>query len=118
MPVKNICQCELPPGGQTICEPHQLAVCSVSNGVANKQCIDPPVTDSALALCNWAISVVTGINRMPNDAISFDGIQILESGHCVIGDQSITFSLPYSVKAALIELNHKGQEDSTFLEHE
>lgn len=118
MPVKNICPCDLPPGGQTICEPHQLAICFVSNGVANKQCIDPPINTNAVALCNWTISEVTGVARNPINAINSSEVQMLESGRCVIGNQTINFSLPPSIQAALAQLNQKGQGDSHFMHHD
>jgi hypothetical protein len=110
MPIKNICQCDLPPGGQTVCEPHQLAVCVVSNGVADKQCIDPPVTASDEALCNWAISVITNVSRHPNDVISPDELQILKGGHYYVGGESIKFNLPTSIRTALAQINQKGQQ--------
>lgn len=110
MPVKNICPCDLPPGGQTICEPHQLAVCAVANGIANKQCIDPPATNDILALCNWALSSVTGVVRNYNDAINAQEIQMLLSEHFTIGNQKTSFRLPLSLKIRIVQLIQTGQQ--------
>lgn len=118
MPLKNICQCDLPPGGQTVCEPHQLAVCSVSNGVANKQCIDPPTTANAIDLCNWAISMITGMTRSPFSVIGPDEIQLLKNGRCFTGGMSVNFNLPDDIKVALAQLDQKGQADDQFLEQD
>lgn len=38
---KNICQCPNPPGGQVVCEAHQIAICRVKNGVIESQCMTP-----------------------------------------------------------------------------
>jgi len=105
MPVKNICECHNPPGGSVKCEPHQLAICIVNNGVATKECKDPPsgmgnlssLSPSATKrYLNWALSQITGKERQLSDQITSDDRIILTRGwydNEVTGER-ITFSLP------------------------
>lgn len=41
MPVRNICNCDNPPGGVQVCDPHQIAVCGTIDGVVYRDCITP-----------------------------------------------------------------------------
>lgn len=36
---QNVCDCPDPPGGQTSCEPHQVAICRVRNGKVYASCV-------------------------------------------------------------------------------
>ena len=105
MPVKNTCKCEDPPGGTVECEPDQLAICIVRNGVAQKGCMDPPDDLRDLAALtagqsrryfNWALTQITGQLRWSSNPISNEDIAILAQGsyqNLVTGDV-VTFSLP------------------------
>lgn len=39
---KNNCKCPKPPGGETICEANQIAICRIRNGEIEALCITPP----------------------------------------------------------------------------
>jgi hypothetical protein len=85
---KNICDCPAPPGGQAMCESHQLAICRVQNGVASTMCLDPPVRAdgqrvAGTQLENWILGRVTGITRSLGSAISASDRLILDSGYFV-----------------------------------
>lgn len=62
---KNICDCPNPPGGQAVCEPHQLAICRVKDGIVQTECINPPdelagMPPDSLKVLNWAFEIITG----------------------------------------------------------
>lgn len=105
MPVKNICECHNPPGGTVKCEPHQLAICIVNNGVANKECKDPPLGMGSLSslsrtatkrYLNWALTHITGQERELSDPISSADRIILARGsyNNEATGERVTFSLP------------------------
>jgi hypothetical protein len=105
MPVKNICKCDDPPGDIVECEPDQLAVCIVRNGVARKGCFDPPDDLRDLSrltpgqsgrYLNWALSNITGEIRRLSDPISNADMAILSRGtyHNEVTGELVTFSLP------------------------
>jgi hypothetical protein len=105
MPVKNICQCDNPPGGDVLCEPDQLAICIVNNGVAKRECMDAPddlgdlvnlTRQQTIRYLNWALSHITGQIRLLSSPISSQDRAILSQGrydNAVTGDV-VTFSLP------------------------
>ncbi len=41
---KNVCKCPEPPGGEAVCEPHQLAICRIVDGRVHTQCVNPPAS--------------------------------------------------------------------------
>lgn len=93
----HICDCPKPPGGQARCEPHQLAICRVSHGVARTRCVDPPQkSQSKHELQNWALMEITGTKRKATQPITRQDIAILESGRYedVSRQLVVTFSLP------------------------
>jgi hypothetical protein len=105
MPVKNICDCDNPPGGQAVCEPHQMAVCLVLKGVARRECLSPPRTGNRLTLINWAWTQVDGVPRPSNAVIHSAQLGILKTGKLVRNDGAIVnFALPKSIVRAVTEL--------------
>jgi hypothetical protein len=105
MPVKNTCKCEDPPGGTVECEPDQLALCIVRQGVAQKGCMDPPddlrdlaalTRGQSLRYLNWALSQITGEIRRLRDPISNEDYFILAQGSYqnIQTGAVVTFSLP------------------------
>jgi len=102
MPVKNICNCHEPPGGQVTCEPHQMAVCMVLNGVVTRGCKDPPSSGDAKLLANWALAQVIGTERQPDYFVGRGEVETLESGRFERGDGAIvTFALPENIAIAV-----------------
>lgn len=109
MPVKNICDCHNPPGGRAVCEPHQMAFCVVINGVARRECLDPPRAESA-TLARWALSHVLGY-RYTGTIDSYD-LQVLTHGVFERADGAIvTFTLPEFVKRAVQSLIAEIEEE-------
>jgi len=79
MPVKNVCECPDPPGGSVHCEPHQMAICGVINGVERRECLDPPpglgnARGDAKLLVNWAWSQISGELHMDIAAEGFHAL--------------------------------------------
>jgi hypothetical protein len=46
----NSCDCPIPPGGRATCDDNQLAICRVTNGVAETFCISSPSGGNAAVL--------------------------------------------------------------------
>ena len=44
----NSCDCPIPPGGRATCDDDQLAICVVTNGVADTFCVSPPSGGNAV----------------------------------------------------------------------
>lgn len=105
----NICNCPNPPGGQVVCEPHQMAVCIVRNGQARQQCLDPIRTRDAATLVNWAIEKITEIRRNPYSRIDRHELEILEDGFYSRYDSKVTFKLPQSILGAIKEIKDGGK---------
>jgi len=108
MGFNNICDCPNPPGGQAVCEPNQLAICRVKNGVAQMQCLNPPVISAPvgspgwqLAMQNWVLSAVTGEHREPGRSLGPAELQLLIDGHRETRREIVTFSLPDDLRAAM-----------------
>lgn len=95
MPVKNVCDCDNPPGGQARCEPHQMAVCRAVAGQCLTECRDPPRNAiSRIEIEAWAYAVITGervVSPLPRAARA-----ILARGRYVNPDtgEVVTFTLP------------------------
>ena len=105
MPTRNICNCPHPPVGTVSCEPDQLAICRVRNGVAERECFDPPDgMDSTSNLSpaeakrylNWSLQHITGHHRYSWDPISPSDEAILRQGvyHNVTTGEEVGFRLP------------------------
>jgi hypothetical protein len=105
MPIRNVCNCPSPPGGSVSCEPHQLAICRVRNGKAERECFDPPDGMDNLSNLgpvqarryhNWALQRITGQQRYPMNPISPSDEAILRQGvyHDVITGDEVWFRLP------------------------
>ena len=106
----NVCNCETPPGGQAICEPNQLAICRVKNGVAQMQCLNPPttvaiqnLTEWKLQMANWVLSIITSSDRSETTAVTPTDWQLLASGRSEDSStgEVVTFSLPEELRSVL-----------------
>lgn len=109
----NTCECPFPPGGQVVCEPHQMAVCVIENGRVRQQCLDPVKTSSSVALVNWAIAKITGEFKAADALITNQEISFLTQGRHRTYNANITFSLPDRIKSALqevIENRNRGRD--------
>src|ERR1700694_1852442 len=82
----NSCECPRPPGGRVNCGPNQLAICRVKDGEVKSECIDPPVSFTklppydrrrSLARNNWALQIITGVQRTRSQELSDQERQIL-----------------------------------------
>jgi hypothetical protein len=95
MPVKNICQCVYPPGGQGQCEPDQLAICRARGGQCVSKCSNPPLdavtTQSRYA---WALEEITGQRHVA--PLSTNQMDVLKKGMYVDPktQEVVTFVLP------------------------
>lgn len=105
MATKNICPCPQPPGGTVACEPNQLAICRVKNGVAEGECISPPadLTDlsdlapaDAKRYLNWALDHITGRQRLPWQIVTPQDQAILRRGvyRDTATGEEVRFKLP------------------------
>jgi hypothetical protein len=103
------CDCPKPPGGRVNCAPNQLAICRVENGEVKSHCIDPhpsftrPGThdrSQSLARNNWALQVITGIERTPEQELSGDDWHVLTSRryHDPSRGLVVTFSVPWNIE--------------------
>jgi len=100
----NICNCPNPPGGQVVCEPHQMAVCYIEGGVVRHQCLDPIKRPDSLSLVNWALSEITGNVRSLNSIITYRDIQVLTRKKFESSNTIVTFSLPPKIQRALEDI--------------
>jgi hypothetical protein len=106
--MSNSCDCPNPPGGKVTCGPDQLAICRVKGGITESECVDrPPHVVGATVdlrqrlLYNWALSVITGIERGGHASISASDNAMLTQGRYEnpTTGEIVTFSLPTSVSA-------------------
>jgi hypothetical protein len=111
MPTNNVCNCPNPPGGQVVCEPHQMAVCIIQDGQARQQCLDPIKSSDSLTLVNWALSEITGNIRSIYSIVTSQDIELLTQKKHNIGSTAITFSLPQSIQKALEEITKERGND-------
>ena len=101
MPVRNICDCPNPPGGNIACAPHQMALCGVINGILHRECLEPPVNVSPLILVNWAAEQITG-RITAADKIDISTLQLLKDGRYIQSNMAVVkFVLPESIKEAI-----------------
>jgi hypothetical protein len=100
------CDCPNPPGGKISCNPNQLAICRVKDGKVTGQCIDPPTflkvgakidARETLRLNNWALTIITGIQRPSAQFVSVADLKMLNDGTYFnpSTDEDITFTLPW-----------------------
>ncbi|CAH1044900.1 hypothetical protein HPTD01_3378 [Halomonas sp. TD01] len=110
MPVKNICDCDNPPGGQITCEPHQMAVCGVIDGVVRRECVDPPSgPNTPTELANWALTQIVGRWRLGDQTVSTVDLYTLEAGaYRAPNGDSVNFVLPTHLQEAVRELLSTG----------
>jgi hypothetical protein len=99
---KNTCHCPNPPGGVVVCEPHQLAICRVKDGVVHAECITPPADMPLIQaffdrIANWALAQITGARRLPFQLLTDSDRHVLEDGiyeNAVTGE-AVRFRLPF-----------------------
>ena len=101
MAVKNVCVCHTPPGGTVACEPHQMALCIVSNGNVYRMCLDPPEHAADAQLVRWMVSKVTGIEGNAFDTINSPTLQHLLGGQWADDERIVNFALPTRIAAAV-----------------
>ncbi|PSL45408.1 hypothetical protein CLV51_104110 [Chitinophaga niastensis] len=107
----NTCNCPNPPGGQVICEQHQMAICIVENGEPRHLCLNPKGKNNSISLVNWALGEITGIERIANSNITTEEIHLLTNGRYKRGkERTVTFSLPQSIKIAIEEISNRGMD--------
>lgn len=80
----NVCKCQKPPGGEFECPPNSMPVCRLEDGICKGKCYEAPDNLEGTPLPNWALSIIIGENRSPNQPLSFDDNEILRSGRHVI----------------------------------
>lgn len=90
----NTCGC--PPTNSTVtCEPGQLAICRVEpDGTIHSTCYTPR-SRNRTAVLNWALALVTGEPRHPEQDLTTADRRILEAGRyrSPLG-MLVSFSLP------------------------
>jgi hypothetical protein len=91
----NVCECPKPPGGTATCPDDHVAICRVTNGVAETACIPPDKTLSAETQAIEFLRTITG-----QDFTSLGSAEqaILDAGEYKSQDGSmrVTFKLPFS----------------------
>ena len=102
--MSNICKCPNPPGGEVVCEQHQLAVCRVRDGEVISQCLNPPSALSIasdeetnrLQLANWVLAVVTNEPREDLETLGEIDTEILRRGsfHDARTGEKVSFTFP------------------------
>jgi hypothetical protein len=78
LPGKNVCDCPQPPGGRTVCDAGQLAICRIKNGQVEAECLTPPkaLMDEATMYSNprpfaqWALDSALGLDLEHFSALS------------------------------------------------
>ena len=106
--MSNSCNCPNPPGGKVTCAPDQLAICRVKGGITESECVDRPshivqatVDVRQILLYNWALSVITGVERGGHASISASDSAIVSQVRYEnpTTGEVVTFSLPTIVSA-------------------
>jgi hypothetical protein len=89
------CPCPNPPGGSVTCSDDQLAMCGYRDGQIVSGCFDPPHGEaSSPQVLNWALEMITGEKRGPNQLISVFHQNVLRTGRYQVDGVLIMFSLP------------------------
>ena len=113
MPVKNVCKCPHPPGGSIECEPHQMAICGVINGVVRRECLDPPDFRDTENLANWALGKITGQVRGEESESIFKDEELRNLKHGFFrrpNGEQVKFTFPEGLKQAVMgEINAQAQ---------
>jgi hypothetical protein len=92
-------------GTHAVCEPDQMAICRVLNGIAQGECVSPPSSANSRALANWALSKITGRWHPISANVPDIELTILEKGKFKrAGGTIVTFALPDRIKTAIAEL--------------
>jgi hypothetical protein len=113
MPVKNICECNNPPGGRAVCEPHQMAVCGIINGVVRRECLDPPSGGTPAMLVNWALDQISGRSPGANAQITGRDLETLVRGtHSAPNGDIVNFVAPPQIIDAVRSLQSQLQSQS------
>lgn len=85
MSPKNSCPCPVPPGGQAVCEAHQLAICRIKNNVVETACVDPPALaplsedSSALVMANFILASIFDVTRDASQILAEDDLSVLRA---------------------------------------
>ena len=91
--------------GGVVCEPNQMAVCTVLNGIAHNECLNLKSSVSGKALVNWALGRIIGTSHSATAAVFNAELKMLEAGTCKrAGGAIVTFTLPDSLRAAVVKL--------------
>jgi hypothetical protein len=107
MAVKNICKFHDLSGGYIACEPNQMALCRVLNGIAQGECWNPPLSAAGRALVNWALSKIVGKWHSSNTTVPAVQLQMLEAGKFKrAGGAMVRFALPERIKLPLQNYGH------------
>ena len=102
MPVKNICRCPDQPGDYVECSKDQMALCIIEDGIVRRVCQDVIKDTSDLTIVNYALSTITGIQKIYSDYVTDTDISLLRSGEYNQGDYlKVTFSLPEKILNSL-----------------
>jgi len=102
--MSNVCICPKPPGGKVICSDDQLAMCGYQNGEITSGCFDRPGAIHAimdqkeknLAVANWVLSKITGVDRSTYEPIEPGLVGLLRSGEYrdAVTGSVLRFGLP------------------------
>ena len=91
-----------------VCEPGQMAIRRLLNGVAHDECVNLPSSASGEALVKRALSRIIGAWHNASVSVSHAELKILEDGKFKrTGGAIVTFRLPDRVRAAVEELRLK-----------
>jgi hypothetical protein len=102
MPTKSIRKFPDGSGGHIGCEPNQVALSKVLNGIAHGECLNPPKSASGRALVNWTLSRITGAWHPSSVDIPGAKLEMLEAGKFKrAGGTMVTFTLPDNIKTAI-----------------
>ena len=90
------CNCPNPPGGGHRCEPNQLAICRVENGMCLGECHNPPPGLSRDEIRSWGYGVISGSRRSPYVPLTPREDSIVDQGVYIDPQtgEEIRFSLP------------------------
>lgn len=111
----NRCPCENPPGGETVCEDNQIAMCIVENGVARHMCLNVSELGSNSEILNSVLSNIFKHERSWNQEITPSDMVLLSQGSFKYGRKNFTFKLNDKVKKALVSHIKNSSEDDDLI---